>query len=188
MLGQGQLYVLEKRNRTYTNGSWEFNGPKFKERTWNARPLNKAAVHELAEINGGRIYPLIQEYAIVIAVSGDLLAANALAPYNSHKFPRLSFPKNSAGEIHIVNGHHRIEALIYKHKELIDQHQVITKTLGSSFKVPSENDTYDILEARTHLSSLEDQLEACGCWGAIFLNYGEFKLLFIRQLNNCKCR
>lgn len=184
IIGQGKLYVLEKRNKISKDGSIVFNGPAFTERSWNSRPLKQSSVQELAQINGGRIYPTIQEYAIVVAISESLLEESELAAYNSHEFPNISF-KDTPGEIHIVNGHHRIEALILKHKQLLEQYHRYQKLL-KGVKVASDHDSQEIIDGRENLKRIEDTLLDDGGWGAIILNYGKCYLLFIESINNRK--
>lgn len=187
ILGQAKLYILEKRHKAHVNNSLVFSGPTFKERSWNARSLNRAAVQELATINGGRIYPLVQQHAIIVAVSETLLEGVNLSSYNSHSFNTVSFKENVAGEIHIINGHHRIEAMILKSKYLLDQYNHCQKLLSKDFKVASDADTAEILQARELLSTLEEKLFENGCWGAVILNYGKHcvcAVLFIDSINN----
>lgn len=180
IFGQAKLYVVEKRNKTLKNNELVHNGPVFKERTWNSRPLNAAAVQELSQINGGRLYPTLQEFAIVIAVSESLLQGIEVAPYNSHEFPAITFKENVPGEIHIINGHHRIEALITNQKYLLTQAMSYrASSMGKLFKTGSDADTPAILEARDKLAIVERKLFEVGAWGAIILNYGKCNLLFI---------
>lgn len=173
IVGQAKLYILEKRHKVQVNNSFEFSGPNFTERSWNSRPLSKAAAQELATINGGRIYPLIQQHAIIVAISETLLEGVNLSPYNSHIFNTVSFKENATGEIHIINGHHRIEAMIIKHKYLLDQYNQCQKLLSKDFKVASDADTEEIIHAREVLKTLEEKLLENGCWGAVILNYGK---------------
>lgn len=181
MLGQGSLYILEKKHKVnHEKNGLQTNGPVFKERVWNSRPLDKAQVAKLLETNGGRLYPKWQEYAIVIAVSNALVTGAGLADYQSHNFPKFSFNADPTGmaSVYIVNGHHRIEGWILRHQALLNSYtqyqQILTK---ADSNIAGDHDTSEILDAREKIESLEKTLFDQGCWGAIILDYGQFTLM-----------
>ena len=183
IVGQGSVYVLEKQNKIMSNGTAVFNGPVYKERSWNTRILNKSAVQELVNTNGGLLFPKSQEFAVIIAASKSLLDGIELEPYESHIFPDITFKDSADGEIHVVNGHHRMEALISKNKSLLTLQNKYLRTL-ELFKIPSDNDTQEIIIAREKLAELQEALCKKGGWGAIVLNYGMFNAILINIINN----
>lgn len=182
--GQGSIYVLEKQNKVEQTDTLVLNGPVYMERSWNARSLNATSVQELAEINGGLIFPKAQEFAIIIAVSHNLLDDVDLAAYESHDFPNIAFNNHAEGGIYIINGHHRIEALILKNKVLLDSYNHYRKILGNDFKIPSDHDSPEILEARENIKTLQHSLYDNGGWGAIVLDYGMVNAILIKPINN----
>ena len=58
---------------------------------------------------------------IIVAASSLLIKDIALSNYQSHDFPSIVFNGKVAGEVYIINGHHRIAAWKQVHKDLILQ-------------------------------------------------------------------
>ena len=173
--GQGTIYVLENHNKEKTPNGIMDNGPEYMEHAWNTRPLNKSAVANLIQIGAGghRIYPKFQEHAIIIAASSLLVNDITLAKYQSHDFPPIVLNGEAAGNIYIINGHHRIAAWRQIHQALLTQLQSYEKML-KDFGKSSNCDPFAVKEAHDHVEKLQQQLYAEGGWGAIVLDYGMF--------------
>jgi len=114
----------------------------------------------------------VQEYAIVIAASSSLLEGVTLADYHSYEFPSITFKAEAVGQICIINGHHRIAAWKQVHQSLLLQLTGLQKLL-QDFKVFSDYDSPEIIEARSNMNKLKQQLYVEGGWGAIVLDYGK---------------
>jgi hypothetical protein len=173
--GQGSIYVLGACNKTKTSNGIVDNGPEYTERVWNSRKLNQSDVNSLVQTTAGgnMMYPKVQEHAIIIAASRLLIKDIALSKYQSHDFPPIVFNGKVAGNVYIVNGHHRIAAWKQLHADLLVQlqeYQNILKGNGAC----TESDPVAVEAAHHHVESLEKQLYAEGGWGAIVLDYGMF--------------
>ncbi|KAF8803067.1 hypothetical protein BYT27DRAFT_7214906 [Phlegmacium glaucopus] len=171
--GQGTIYVLEVGNKVQTDDGIQDNDPEYLEHAWNPRTIGKSAVTKFLSSSGGihRIFPKSQEYAITIAVSPSLLNTNTLATYQSHEFPNINFKVHNNSNIYIFNGHHRIAGWKVVHQQLLSQLHTYEHLLKGGFSVASDNDTPEIIEARTNVGELKEQLFKEGGWGAVVLDY-----------------
>lgn len=151
------------------------NGPEYTEHAWNSRKLNQSNVNNLVKTTAGghMMYPKFQEHAIIISASSSLIKDIALSKYKSHEFPPIVFNEKVAGEIFIINGHHRIAAWKQIHRDLLTQLKGYEKILEEAGAC-SNSDPITVEAAHDHVESLEQQLYAEGGWGAIVLDYGMF--------------
>jgi len=171
--GQGSLYVLGNCNKEKKEGQIVNNGPKYMERLWNPRPLKLDAINKLiaATADGDLISPHFQQHALIVGVTKGLVDSTALAQYQSNQFPRIVLANDTNGELLIINGHHRIAAYKKVHAMLLEQHTKYEQTLGT-FKVASDFDNSEIIEARERKTQIELKLWEVGCWGVVVIDKG----------------
>ncbi|KAF8954650.1 hypothetical protein BDZ97DRAFT_1765880 [Flammula alnicola] len=171
--GQGRLYILESGNKAKKDNTIIDNGPKYIEHAWNRRPVENVNIQALFASTGGArgIFPLFQQYAIVVAVSSTYLEGLELAKYQSNTFPYIKFNAEvKSGSVHIINGHHRIAAWKEVHEPFLKQLHDIESIL-KGLNITSDHDTGDIIEAREQAVKLYEKLYIDGAWGALVLDY-----------------
>lgn len=175
VIGQGKLHILMGHHCIRNPNGIEQNGPVFIPHSWNMRATSAEKVKEFIDSQGGphRIFPLNQEYAITIAVTRSLIDNVELGKYRGIEFPDFRF-NNANGEIHIVNGHHRIAAWKEINKLLLDNLSKVKKVLGPGLQVASDQDTNPIVKARDQLLDITNEIFTSDGWGAIILDFGKY--------------
>ncbi|KAH6905734.1 hypothetical protein BKA70DRAFT_1225439 [Coprinopsis sp. MPI-PUGE-AT-0042] len=104
-------------------GEFVFRGPKRAYRFYNPRSTNPKEVASLAS------QPLIRntkEDALIIGVKGGAVIFDELVKNwtEGQPIPLIKYVTPGQGRVELVNGHHRVEALLLKNKDL---QQVVTR-------------------------------------------------------------
>jgi hypothetical protein len=131
-LGQGAVYVIEDQNMILQKDALVPNGPKFAFHQWNMRPTLESNVESFYKItdNGKQLAPMLQEHALIFAISPELVDVDSLAKYQTGKFPPVKF-KSQEGKIEVVAGHHRIKVLIKSNMEMLNVKECCMRVLNN---------------------------------------------------------
>jgi hypothetical protein len=177
-LGQGAVYVIEEQNMLLQNDALIPNGPEFVRHKWNMRPTLQSNIDGFFKMtdNGKLLTPLLQEHALFFAVSPGLVDTNALAKYQSGKFPSVKFT-SSEGTLEVVAGHHRMMVLAKSNNELLKLKESHLQILRRSNK--GKTSAKIIEDSQKDLVTVSKQLCNNGRWGVVFLDYGKLGVFWI---------